>query len=101
VLVLVALVIVLVVGVSAPGPAGAAGRQGDPVVTAPASVPAGDGSGPYLTGRTEPSMTQRIVDSLIWVWVLAVLVLAPVLWFWSGRRSRARAGPVSGPPPPN
>jgi hypothetical protein len=78
------------------GPADAAGGQ-TPAPTpttavAPSDLPAPDGSGPHLTGRPEPSLTQRVVDSLIWVWLLAVLIVAPVVWVWTGRRHRPDGG---------
>jgi len=88
-----ALALVLAAGLLAVGPAGAAEAQAPaPTTAAPADRPASDGSGPHFTGQPEPSLGQRLVDSLIWVWLLAVLILAPAVWVWAGRRDPPDGG---------
>jgi hypothetical protein len=83
-------VIVAVIGLLVLAPArAAAAQEPPPASSAVAGLPAPDGSGPHLTGRTEPPLAQRIVDSLIWLWLLAALVMVPLIWVWSGRREQS------------
>jgi hypothetical protein len=58
----------------------------------PGAGPAPPGRGPELTGRTEPSAAQRVADSLIWLWLLAVLIGGTAVWAWTGRRRSASGG---------
>jgi hypothetical protein len=78
---------------------------GDPTaVTTTVPVPPGAGAappgrGPELTGRTEPSAVQRVADSLIWLWLLVVLIGGTAVWALTGRRRSASAGDDPGEPP--
>lgn len=101
IVVAIVVVAVLAAGLLAAAPAHATGRQAPGTTAVETTIPPADGSGPHLTGRTEPTALQRVVDSLIWVWVLAVLVLGPLLWLWTGRRRRT-GGPdgTDGTAPP-
>jgi hypothetical protein len=65
-------------------------------------------NGPQRTGRPEPPLAQRVVDSLIWAWLLLALVGGTGWWLWTGRRRPApdpgtAAGPpdTAGPAPPD
>jgi hypothetical protein len=86
------LAIVLTALMAAAAPAAAAPSQPAPApqVTVPTDTAPPPGRGPQLTGRTEPPLLQRVADTLIWVWLLAVLIGAPALWAWTGRRSRSQ-----------
>jgi hypothetical protein len=83
------------------GPAVAGAQPADPapppVVSGPSGTapPAATGRGPAFTGRTEPTALQRVTDTLIWVWLLVVLLGAPAVWVWANRRRRA-SGPADG-----
>jgi hypothetical protein len=90
------------------GPAGTGEGLGEPGVTSPPEmeVPGGrraDGSiivnGPQRTGRPEPPLSQRIIDTLIWVWLVAALVGGTTWWVWSGRARPAAGAPA--PPAPD
>jgi hypothetical protein len=80
-----------------------------PAAVAGQPVPGAEaGRGPQLTGRTEPPPAQRIADSLIWAWLLAVLVGGTAWWAWTGRRRVPNADdplaagdePAGASPPP-
>jgi hypothetical protein len=83
-----------------PGAAGPA-ATGAPDVSGPDGRRA-DGSiivnGPRRTGQPEPSLGQRVVDTLIWVWLVAALVGGTAWWVWSGRTRPDAAAPDPSPP---
>jgi hypothetical protein len=69
-----------------------------PAVTGRTAVMAGSGTapgptgtsttartGPDPTGRSVPPTSQRVLDSVVWFWILAV-VLAAATWVWVRRR---------------
>jgi hypothetical protein len=94
-----AIVVLAVLSVVLAGWSGPTSAQAtaDPVPAA--TAPATDAHGPQLTGRAEPPMAQRIIDSLIWGWLLVVLVGGIALWVWSGHR-RPQDEARDGDPPP-
>jgi hypothetical protein len=89
--------IAVLVGLASPAPAETAPA---PAPGTTVAAPVGSAGGPPFTGRPEPSMVQRVVDSVIWAWLLAVLVVGTGLWFWTGRRRDDHRDDAPGPEPP-
>jgi hypothetical protein len=54
---------------------------------------AGGGNTPQPVGRPAPPRGQRIADSLIWLWVMALLAGGCLLAFFVGRRSSGGLAP--------
>ena len=114
--------LVCLVGPVAPGPAGAGPRAqvedpepaGGPAIDPGGPVPVEDGgaprTGPDPTGRDVPPTGQRLLDSAIWLWLVALLGGAIGLVGWRWWRSGAagddpplvpleRSGPDQAGPP--
>src|SRR4051794_29250618 len=85
--VLLAVTVVLLVGaggvVSAPP---ALGQPVTPTTSAAEPSPVlGGTNGPRPVGEPLPPRSQRIGDSLIWLWVMAVLVGGTIAGYFAGR----------------
>jgi hypothetical protein len=72
-------------------------RADAPTTTAPAAPGADISNTPQPVGRAVPVRSQRISDSLIWVWLLVVPLAVVAFVWWVARRSRRAVAPTSAP----